>query len=185
MIINITGQICSGKSTLAKKLNQHLKFPVLEIDAYRRKTEDEWDAWIQMYEDSLKHKNYIVDTSGLNGRVTHLLKKDVITIKLTCNKKTALERLNKKEKLNIKLPYKEFKTHEDFIDFWEKNQHRIKEDFKVNTDKLTPQGVFEKVNKFLMIRMKKIKDPLEEVLENPLDFGVETNAKKIDEVIYK
>ena len=28
------------------------------------------------------------------------------------------------------------------------------------------------------------KDPLEEILENPRDWGVETDASKIDEVIY-
>lgn len=151
MIINITGQICSGKTTLAKKLGNYLKFPVFGIDKYRRKAKDETSAWHQMYEDSLKHKNYILDTSGLNGRLAYLLKDDVITIKLVCNKKTAMERLNKKIRLNVKLPYKEFKTREDFIDYWKKNQHRIKEDIKINTNKLTPEEIFEKVIEFLKI----------------------------------
>jgi len=149
MIINITGQIGSGKTTLARELSQSLKFPVFEIDRYRRKTGNEMGAWLQMYKDSLKHKNYILDSSGLNGRLAYLLKGDVTTIKLICNKKTAVKRLNEKGRSDIKLPYKEFETHEDFIDYWKKNQRKIKEDLRINTDKLTPQEVFEKVNGFL------------------------------------
>jgi len=123
MIINFIGLCGSGKTTLAKKLSKHYKLPILTIGEFRKQVkifyltknkfkelyvsdEDEFYhhiehlAWIKMFTSAAKlmFRNYIICTSGLNGRLDFLLRAshDVINVKLICPLKILKQRLAKR-----------------------------------------------------------------------------------------
>lgn len=154
VVINITGQICAGKTSLARRLGERFGLPVFSIDDYRLNVGDESAAWCRLYDDAGRCADLILDSSGLNSRLRPLLGGDVVTVKLVCGMGTALRRLRVKGEYAFSFPYAEFRSHEDFVRFWSENQHRIVEDLRVDSGRLAPDEVFERVVGFLEPKLR-------------------------------
>lgn len=75
IIINITGNIATGKTTFAKYLNTHLSLPYLSIDQYRKDyydttTEGEVRAQHKLCADLRLMKSVILEHSGVSRYAT-------------------------------------------------------------------------------------------------------------------
>lgn len=105
-IIHIIGLPGAGKTTLGRKLSKKFHLPVFNIGMYRSKFpssgEGEADAWISLFNDLSKQKwaSCILETTGLNSRECFLRAAfpivNIITIKLSAQRKTLFERIGKK-----------------------------------------------------------------------------------------
>ncbi|MCD4666948.1 adenylate kinase family protein [archaeon] len=136
MIIILTGSVCSGKTTIAKKLAKEKKYNYLNLTDFikENKLYDSYDK---------KDKSYVVDTKKLNKALIKVIKNNLIIdghlshylpskyvdlcIVTKCNLKVLKNRLNKrkysKQKIEDNL---EAEILDTCLNEAKENKHKIK-----------------------------------------------------------
>jgi deoxyadenosine/deoxycytidine kinase len=110
MIIEIAGNIASGKSTLAKALSDSLGYKCVGIDDYRAIGYNESMAKSALYQDVFREKHIIYETTTCN-KVHNLIEDTcrirtvpVLKILIWCSADVCLSRFYKRTE-NKKFPY--------------------------------------------------------------------------------
>jgi thymidylate kinase len=156
-IIHIIGLPGAGKTTLGKKLSSMYRLPVFYIGAYRSKypatDEGEADAWVALFRDLSRKKwaNCILETTGLNCRERFLRDafpfRQIVTIKLTIQRKVLYERIGKKKKKERGGDWLFSDDYQDKCEFVRKMFKQFKDvpaEIEIDATRLTAQDVFEK-----------------------------------------
>jgi hypothetical protein len=146
MLINITGNIASGKTTLINHIKEY--FPealFLSIDEYRIKHNaslnfnNEIIAWKALFEKALDSDFVFVESSGTSKFIRYLSERydgDVVNILLHCDKAICKNRLANRNKALSKnshqFPYEY--SIESSIDYIDSALNCIKYDYKINSN---------------------------------------------------
>jgi len=176
VVLVLTGLCGSGKSSLANKLSNKINAKIHTIGGCRNIVKELYDerqpelkfielnndtasllelqAWTLFFYATLreieKNNDVILDTSGLNKRLSFLLNNllgiaDVIRIKLECPMKELDKRIkNRKEKQNGFFPY-EYAGHMELNKDLQRYFKEVKTNITVNTDKLNAEQTYQKV----------------------------------------
>jgi len=184
LVVSMVGLCGSGKSTLAKKLSRKLNASVFTIGHFRDDVYDkcskgaeypkqaqigevsnrdkqliELRAWLGFWEMLLDKlclgQNVIIDTSGLNKRLTNWLEDiswnvaKVIKVKLVCPRSVLGIRLrSRKQKQKGFFPY-DFDGHEGFNKELSKHLREERANITVDTGRLDKEETYKKVMKDL------------------------------------
>ncbi len=155
-IIHIIGLPGAGKTTLARRLSNLLKVPVIRIGYHRARFPQtpigEADAWISLFRELSRRrwKDCILETTGLNHREeflrTALPFERLFTIKLFASRKTLVARVRKKKKLDRGGRWfysAEYRNKYEFIRKLFKQFRKIPADCYINTNRLTSAAVYQ------------------------------------------
>jgi len=104
-LYSFSGNICSGKTSVAKILSEKHQIKCYSIDEYRIKYNAtnfhrEWQTWEKLQSDIIKEDKAILESSGLSENLTDIYKKfdKVIVILLKCPENILIKRA--KERMN-------------------------------------------------------------------------------------
>ena len=108
-LISFVGNICSGKTTISKKLSKKHSIKLYSIDEYRIKhnaylISEEWAAWDELTSDISKNNIAILESSGLSRSATDIYKlfDKVIIILIDCPESELVKRIIKRNNSNYK-----------------------------------------------------------------------------------
>jgi adenylate kinase family enzyme len=113
MRLIIIGNIASGKTTLAKKLAEHYKIPILSIDDFREKYNISGDAfgenhaWDLFIHFIMQTDKCIVDTTGTSKhyfKMMTIVNGPKIIIKIDSNQAQCLKNYEKRKRSGYKMP---------------------------------------------------------------------------------
>lgn len=159
-IIHIIGLPGAGKTTLAQKLSEVLKIPVLCIGKHRARFPKtpigEANAWLALFRElSMRQwKNCILETTGLNSREGFLSSalpfKLMFTIKLEASRKTLTFRIQKKKKKDRGGQWfysTGYRDKHEFVRKLFKRFCKVPANCYINTCKLSKAAVYRKALK--------------------------------------
>jgi len=99
ILYSFAGNICSGKTSVAKILSEKHQIKCYSIDEYRifynaTNFYREWQAWEKLKSDIIKEDKAILESSGLSENLTEIYKKfdKVIVILLKCSESILIQR---------------------------------------------------------------------------------------------
>lgn len=153
LLISFVGNICTGKTTVSKKIADYFTCNCYSIDEYRIKYSafekiSEAVAWDKMT-DSIKNENIaVVESSGLSINIRHIYRlfDKVIVIKLFSPESVILKRIEeRKQNGYVSVPFcfdSQYETKEKKVRKLEKLVAKLKFDFCINTDINSINDVF-------------------------------------------
>lgn len=111
LIISLTGNLCTGKSTVAAELHKLTSWPVFSIDDFRIKHNavlitEEWVAWEDLITQISQAENAILETTGLPKPIHRVYDHftNLKLVQLTAPLKVIEERLQQRKTVGYQWP---------------------------------------------------------------------------------
>ena len=163
ILIAIIGNICSGKSTVARHLSQlNPNYKLLSIDDYRlqynkeNNKAGEYKAQEQLREDLLSTKFAILEMSGASQRFISLMAETFklgsqnIVVKLKCARHVLLQRfVDRQESSYPKIPFPYNLNKEKSIEHIDSKLQSISADYVFNTDKMAAVEIAKLISGYI------------------------------------
>lgn len=160
-LISLTGNICTGKSTVAAQLHKLTGWPVFSIDDFRIKHNakfitEEWDAWSDLTIQCMVKEVAILDTTGLSKSALKLYYAfdRVKVVQLHAPLVTINYRIRERERSGYQWPpycYRRNQTPWEAAMRMQPLLIKLDHDLSFNTEKLSPEQIAQRIMKTIRL----------------------------------